>query len=189
MNDLEKDLFKIQLNKEMILCSTNEILSKLMLKMNIWKCTGDVESANECINHYSEMDENFLKIKKIIEKKPEHNILYLYHNLILDEDGTVTYKDYQESFEGIIETSENDEDNDNAEEEEYFKFENYNFDEYKKQYKKAKLNTIDRNIKLSESQKQLTNNIYILFLLLALINLSLTFLNIVLKSSKPNSPS
>ena len=105
LNDLEKDLFKIQLNKEMILCSTNEILSKLMLKMNIWKCTGDVESANECINHYSEMDENFLKIKKIIEKKPEHNILYLYHNLVLDEDGTVTYKDYQESFEGIIESN------------------------------------------------------------------------------------
>ena len=104
LTELEKDSFKIQLNKEMILCSSNEILSKFLLKIHIWKCTGDVESATECINHYSEIDDNFLKIKKIIEKKDEHSLLYLYHNLI-EQEGTISYKEYQENLEGIIESN------------------------------------------------------------------------------------
>ena len=105
LTEIEKGTFKIQINKEMILCSANEIISKLMLKMHIWKCIGDVESATECINHYSEIDETFLKIKKIIEKNEEHNKFYLFHNLIRDEDGTVNYKEYQENLEGIIESN------------------------------------------------------------------------------------
>ena len=105
LTDIEKETFKIQLNKDMILCSGNEIISKLLLKMHIWKCIGDVESAAECIKHYSEIDETFLKIKKIIEKNDEHNKLYLFHNLIRDEDGTVNYKEYQENIEGIVESN------------------------------------------------------------------------------------
>ena len=104
--DIENKTFKLQINKEMILCSANEVLSKLMLKMNIWKCTGDVESATECINNYSKLDETFLKIKKIIDKNEEHNKFYLYHNLIRnEEDGTISYKEYQESIEGIVESN------------------------------------------------------------------------------------
>ena len=106
LSDLDKDTFKLQINKEMILCSANEVLSKLMLKMNIWKCTGDVESATECIKNYSKIDETFLKIKKIIDKNEEHNKFYLYHNLIRDEkDGAISYKEYQESLEGIVESN------------------------------------------------------------------------------------
>ena len=106
LNDIDKENFKLQINKEMILCSANEVLSKLMLKMNIWKCIGDVESATECIRHYSEIDETFLKIKKIIDKNEEKNKFYLYHNLIRDEkDGTVSYKEYEESLEGIVESN------------------------------------------------------------------------------------
>ena len=105
LTEIDKETFKIQINKEMILCSAPEIISKLMIKMHIWKCIGDVESATECINHYSEMDETFLKIKKIIEKNEEHDRFYLFHNLIRDEDGTVNYKEYQENLEGIIESN------------------------------------------------------------------------------------
>ena len=106
LTDIDKETFKLQINKEMILCSANEVLSKLMLKMNIWKCTGDVESASECIKNYSQIDETFLKIKKIIDKNEEHNKFYLYHNLIRDEkDGAISYKEYQESLEGIVESN------------------------------------------------------------------------------------
>ena len=106
LDDIEKETFSLQINKEMILCSANEVLSKLMLKMNIWKCIGDVESATDCINNYSQIDETFLKIKKIIGKNEEHIKFYLYHNLIRDEeDGTISYKEYPESLEGIIESN------------------------------------------------------------------------------------
>ena len=78
-----------------------------MLKLHIWKCTGDVENANKCIEHYSDVDEKFLKIKKIVDKKEKERpkTLFLFHNLNRDEDGTVTFKEYTQNYEGIIESN------------------------------------------------------------------------------------
>ena len=96
LSEIDKEIFKIQINKEMILCSSKEILSKLLLKLNVWKCIGDAESANEYFNQNSELDETFLKIKKIVDKNGTNNMLYLYHNLVRDEEeGSVNYKEYQ----------------------------------------------------------------------------------------------
>ena len=106
ISEIDKETFKIQINKEMILCSAKEILSKLLLKINVWKCTGDVESANEYFNQKSELDETFLKIKKIVDKNETNNTLFLYHNLVRDdEDGSVNYKEYQENLEGVVESN------------------------------------------------------------------------------------
>lgn len=104
MNE-EKDTFKIKLNKEAILISANAVLAKLMLKFHIWKCIGDVESAKEFIDNYSQLDDKLLKIKKCVENDNDYLILFLYHNLTREEDGTVTYKEYEENYEGIIESN------------------------------------------------------------------------------------
>ena len=103
----EKETFKIQINKETLLIYGKELISKLVQKLHIWKCIGDVESATECIQHYSEVDENFLKIKSIIEKdkNQETRKLFLFHNLIRDEDGSINYKEYEDNLEGIIESN------------------------------------------------------------------------------------
>jgi dipeptidyl-peptidase-3 len=103
--DEEKEKFKIQLNKEALLIYGKELISKLMIKIHIWKCTGDVESAVECINHYSEVNEKYLKIKKYVENSKQTTRLFLFHNLIREEDGTVIFKEYEESLEGIIESN------------------------------------------------------------------------------------
>ena len=106
--DEEKETIQVELNKEMVLFLTKEILSKFMLKLHIWKCIGDVENANNCIEHYSEVDEKFLKIKNIIDKKEKERpkTLFLFHNLVRDEeDGTVTCKEYTKNYEGIIESN------------------------------------------------------------------------------------
>ena len=106
LSEIDKEAFKIQLNKEMVLCSSKEILSKLLLKLNVWKCIGDAESANEYFNQNSELDETFLKIKKIVDKNGTNNTLYLYHNLVRDDkDGSVNYKEYQENLEGVVESN------------------------------------------------------------------------------------
>jgi len=106
LSEIDKETFKIQINKEMILCSGKEILSKLLLKLNVWKCTGDAESANEYFNQNSDLDETFLKIKKIVDKNGTNYTLYLYHNLVRDdEDGSVNYKEYQENLEGVVESN------------------------------------------------------------------------------------
>ena len=105
--DEEKELFTIHVNKENILIlSGNLILSNLMPKIYIWKSTGDVESATEFFEKYSKLNEKILKIKKIMEKKSEiPTTLFLYHNLIKDEDNTISYKEYEENLEGIIESN------------------------------------------------------------------------------------
>ena len=103
----EKETFKIHVNKEMILTlSANLILSNIMPKIHIWKCTGDVESAKEFIEHHSKLEPKILKIKNILEKEPLPLTYFLYNNLILDqEDGSINYKEYPETLEGIIESN------------------------------------------------------------------------------------
>ena len=103
--DENNDTFKIQINKYAILIYGKELLSKIMIKIHIWKCTGDVENASNFINNYSQLDEKFLKIKKIVEKNNTTVTLFLFHNLIKDEDGNISYKEYKENLLGIIESN------------------------------------------------------------------------------------
>ena len=103
--DEEKDTFKIHVNKEMILSlSAYLIVSSLLPKIHIWICIADVENTSEFINKYSKVDQKFLKIKKILEKEELPKTLFLFHNLIQEEDKTISYKEYDESYEGIIES-------------------------------------------------------------------------------------
>ena len=104
-NNQEKKTFKFQLNKEMILISGKTLLSELMQKLHIWKCIGDVESAKEFIDNYSQLDDKLLDIKKIIDEENEHFNLFLFNNLQKNENGTITYKEYDENFEGIIQSN------------------------------------------------------------------------------------
>ena len=103
--DEEKETFKIQLKKDSLIIFGRELISKLMIKIHIWKCTGDVESAVDCINHYSEVNEKCLKLKKYVENNKQTTRLFLFHNLIREEDGTVIFKEYEESLEGIVESN------------------------------------------------------------------------------------
>ena len=103
--DDNNNTFKLKINKEAILIYGKELLSKLMIKIHIWKCTGDVENARKCIDKYSEVDEKFLKIKNIVENNNSTISLFLFHNLIMDEDGNVKYKEYKDNLTGIIQSN------------------------------------------------------------------------------------
>ena len=103
--DEEKETFKIDFNKSNILNSSNEVLLDLMLKLHIWRCIGDVENGNQFIEEYSKPDENCLKIKKILDKIELPKTLYLYNNLVMDEEGAVKIKEYPKTLEGIIESN------------------------------------------------------------------------------------
>ena len=74
----------------------------------------------------------------------------------LNEDNINNNNNNENEFEYDDNVIDNYSDNDD---EDNFKVEKYNFDEYKKEYKKQKLNSVDRNIKISESQKEFINNI------------------------------
>ena len=64
---------------------------------------GDYESAKKFFDHYSEVDEEMLKVREIvlINKLPRR--LELQPNLFLEEN-KIVYKDYEANFEGLIES-------------------------------------------------------------------------------------
>ena len=103
--DKEKKSFKLIINKELFTDSVNDIISKLLQRLYIDKCLGNVEDALEIINKYSIIDkEKILEVKRIIEKDVENTPLYLFHNLKMVEN-KVVYTSYKNNKEGIIQSN------------------------------------------------------------------------------------
>ena len=103
--DKEKKSFKLIINKELFTDSVNDIISKLLQRLYIDKCLGNVEDALEIINKYSIIDkEKILEVKKIIEKDVENTPLYLFHNIKMVEN-KVVYTSYKNNKEGIIQSN------------------------------------------------------------------------------------
>ena len=101
----EKKTFKLNINKELFFDSVNDIISKLLQKLFINKCLGNVDDALEIINKYSVIDKDkILKVKEIAEKEEVGPTLFLFNNLILNEN-KVTYAKYQNNKEGIIQSN------------------------------------------------------------------------------------
>ena len=101
----EKKSFKLIINKELFIDSINDIISKLLQRLFIDKCLGNVEDALEIINKYSVIDKDkILEVKKIVEKDEKNNTLFLFHNLIM-KDNKVVYTAYKNSKEGIIQSN------------------------------------------------------------------------------------
>ena len=101
----EKKSFNIIINKELFTDSINDIISKLLQRLYIDKCLGNVDDVLEIINKYSIIDKDkILEVKKIIEKDKENTPLYLFHNLKMKED-KVVYTSYKNNKEGIIQSN------------------------------------------------------------------------------------
>ena len=101
----EKKTFKLNINKDLFFDSVNDIISKLLQKLFINKCLGNVDDALEIINKYSVIDKDkILKVKEIAEKEEVGPTLFLFNNLILNEN-KVTYAKYQNNKEGIIQSN------------------------------------------------------------------------------------
>jgi dipeptidyl-peptidase-3 len=86
----------------MILCYGQNIVSRILTPIHIWKCTGDSEPAKAFVENYSSVPDHFLKIRKIIIDSNIPRRLELYFNFELDEEKNVTIKSYPETQEGII---------------------------------------------------------------------------------------
>ena len=88
--DEEKKEFTLNINKELLSDSINDIITKLVQKFYIYKCIGDVENAVKLIEKYSVIDkEVVLNVKKLVENDEENQMLYLYHNLCMENDKVI----------------------------------------------------------------------------------------------------
>ena len=100
LNDVDNYEQFLILAKKFLGCG-KEIDSDILLKLHIWKCTGNYKAAEEFYNKYSEVDELFLKIRQIIINASIPRRLELDHTLKL-VDGKVELIEYPATMEGII---------------------------------------------------------------------------------------
>jgi len=97
--------FRINLNKHNLIEYGQDIAAKILLRLQVWKSTGDADKAREFYTELSKVDDYFMKVKKIIEDNKQPRRLELNNNLFIDNNSkSVQIKIYNESHEGIIES-------------------------------------------------------------------------------------
>lgn len=95
--------FEINVDKDNLMKYGKELIRKILLNLHIWKCTCDVESANEFYEYYSKVDEKFTKIRKICCDNEKPRRIELNHNLIIENDD-VKVIEYPETLENVIQS-------------------------------------------------------------------------------------
>ena len=74
-----------------------------MRKLHILKSIGDFEEAKKFFDHYSEVDEEMLKVRQIVIDNKIPRRINLQDNLLYNPlTGEPLYKPYEETFEGLI---------------------------------------------------------------------------------------
>jgi len=83
-------------------------LSDFLHKLHVYKSIGDYDTAEKFFNHYSEVDETMLRVRKIVMDNKTPRPLELQPNLMLvpSEGGQqkVVYKGYESTMDGIIQS-------------------------------------------------------------------------------------
>ncbi len=81
-------------------------LSEFLNKLHSYKSMGDYETAEKFFNHYSQVDETMLRVRKIIIENKSPRRLELQPNLKLvsGENGSqkVEYVGYSSTHEGVV---------------------------------------------------------------------------------------
>ena len=103
LSDDEKS-FEINVNKDNLMKYGKDLVTKILLNLHIWKCTCDVENASKFYEYYSNVDEKFIKIRKICCDNEKPRRINLNHNLILENDDNIKIVEYPESLESIIQS-------------------------------------------------------------------------------------
>jgi dipeptidyl-peptidase-3 len=79
-----------------------DIVTKILTNIHIWKCTANSKDTKDFMDKYSEVNEFYLKIRKIITDRKIPRRLELNHNLKIDDELNVTIVEYPETMEGIL---------------------------------------------------------------------------------------
>ena len=99
------EMFEIVMNVDNIMDEGNgrKLLRDLVMKVNTYKCIGDVEEGTKFYVHYSQVSEKFLKVRDIVLRNRQARRLVLNHNLKKEGDDIKTIH-YPHTIEGLIDS-------------------------------------------------------------------------------------
>eukprot|EP00831_Metopus_contortus_P077239 TRINITY_DN719_c0_g1_i1.p1 TRINITY_DN719_c0_g1~~TRINITY_DN719_c0_g1_i1.p1 ORF type:complete len:716 (-),score=152.87 TRINITY_DN719_c0_g1_i1:99-2246(-) len=99
-----KDYVQIKLDKAKILTVGKKALGEFLNKLHVCKSCGDLASGTALFSFYSKVNEEMLKNRVIALAHKIPRRLALLGNLFKDKEGKITYKAYDTTFEGIMQS-------------------------------------------------------------------------------------
>lgn len=96
-----KDSFTLSIKRDLLRTVGFENLSKFLGELHILKSIGDYESAEKFFDKFSQVDDEMLKVREIVIANKLPRRMELQPNLLMQADKP-EYKEYEESFSGII---------------------------------------------------------------------------------------
>ena len=100
--DEAKGDFLIHLNQENLMQEGKDLIRQLLLVLNAYKSYGAVERGTKFYNHYSKVDDYFLKVRDLVLTKKKPRRIELNNNLVRYDEKNIMIQSYPETFEGIV---------------------------------------------------------------------------------------
>lgn len=103
-SDGKQDLL-IRVKRDLIRTEGKEAIKQFLLKLQIFKSTADIQSAQEMFDKYSEVSEPFAKYRQIVLERKKPRKLFVQSSTQLTGDGkSVALKTYSATHEALIES-------------------------------------------------------------------------------------
>jgi dipeptidyl-peptidase III len=103
----KKDLsdLEIYLERSNILSHGRPAVEKLLQKLHVYKSTADVEAGTKMYDDITHVDEWWGgKVRPVVLDKKTPRKVYVQANTVLEDDGTVTLKEYEPTLEGMVQS-------------------------------------------------------------------------------------
>jgi dipeptidyl-peptidase-3 len=99
--DEVNETFLIHLDRSQILTKGKELITQLLMHLQVYKSTGDIKTGQEFYDKYSAVGEKFLKMRKIVISKKKPRKLDLYNQLVFNSEDNITCPHYEDKLESI----------------------------------------------------------------------------------------
>ena len=98
-----KDYFYINIDRARLRTDAFDAISAFLRRLHIYKSMGDFEAAKAMFDGYSTVDAEMLRVRDIVIAHKVPRRINLQPNLFCEGEEP-TYKGYDESFEGVIQS-------------------------------------------------------------------------------------
>ncbi|XP_047133114.1 dipeptidyl peptidase 3 isoform X1 [Hydra vulgaris] len=95
----------IKLNRDLIKSVGKKAISVFLMRLQLYKSTADVESAQHMYSKYSDVSEKMLEVREIVMSKKKPRLMYVQVNTeISSSDGDTKLHEYPATSAGLIES-------------------------------------------------------------------------------------